>query len=393
MAAKSPALSVPPTPSTPVDRLAAMDDGRPGLDGLAIEKLLRGAVLKGHDPMEILREARIDPSAYGDEHAAIDGSALFRLVECIQQKLDDAYVGFLAERCRLALETERTRAYLHANTFGEALRVSIRFTQALSSDIGPQLIETDRLGVMHVCAYNTVEGVDRDIFVWLRFVWIYHLFSWLIGRPLKLRRVFVQGRRPVQANGFDRFALFQCPIEFGAKVDALCYDRNDLNVRLVHGTLAEYEAHNAGAPDWFAPPGGELSWRSRTEQVLVGLQREGKWLPSIEDVAERLRSQPRRLRRNLAGEGETFQHIRTRLRGEMAGALLLATDLPVTHVGYAVGFSEPGSFTRNFSEWAAMAPSEYRQRYKADTARMAAATTLVTERREPQAGTQAGHLR
>jgi AraC-like DNA-binding protein len=383
MAAKSPAPPIPPAPSPPTDRSAAMD-GRLGLDGLAVEKLLRGAVLKGHDPREILREALIDPSVYGDEQATIDGSALFRLVERIQQKLDDAYGGFLAERCRLALETERTRAYLHSSTFGEALRISIRFTQALSSDIGPQLVETERLGVMHVCAYNTIDGVDRDIFVWLRFVWIYHLFSWLIGRPLKLRRVFVQGRRPVQANGFDRFALFQCPIEFEAPVDALCYDRNDLNVRLVHGTLAEYEEHNAGAPDWFAPPGGELSWRGRTEQVLIEFQREGVWLPPIEDVAERLRSQPRRLRRNLAREGESFQHLRTRLRGEMAGALLLATDLPVTNVGYEVGFNEPGSFTRNFSEWAAMTPSEYRHRYKSDTGRMAAATTLVAERREPQ---------
>lgn len=381
MAAKS-APADPYASSPPMERPAAVDKCF-GLDGLAVEKLLRGAELKGHAPSEILREAGIDPSVYGDEHAAIDGSALFRLVERIQQRLDDAYVGFLPERCRLALETERTRAYLHSGTFGEALRISIRFTQALSSDIGPHLVETERLGVMHVCTYNTVEGVDRDLFVWLRFVWIFHLFSWLIGRPVKLQRVFVQGRRPVQANGFDRFALFNCPIEFEAPVDALCYDRSDLDVRLMHGTLAEYEAHNASAPDWFAPPGGEPSWRARTERVLVEFQRDGTWLPRIEDVAERLRSQPRRLRRNLAREGESFQHIRTRLRGEMAGALLLATDLSVTSVGYAVGFNEPGSFTRNFSDWAGMTPSEYRHRYKPDTARMAAATTLVSERREP----------
>src|SRR6478752_5191680 len=170
--AKSPAPSIAAAPPSLADRPAAAA-GRSGLDGLAVEKLLGGAVLKGHDPAELLREAQIDPSVYRDEHAAIDGSALFRLVERIQLRLDDAYVGFLAERCRLALETERTRAYLHSGTFGEALRVSVRFTQALSSDIGPQLVEDEHHGVMHVCTYNTVEGVDRDIFVWLRFVWIY----------------------------------------------------------------------------------------------------------------------------------------------------------------------------------------------------------------------------
>ena len=357
--------------------------GEQGLDGIAVESLLRGAVLKGHDPHAILRKAAIDPAVYGDAQAAIDGRAFFRLVQQIQLTLDDSLIGFLPERFRLALEAERTRAHLHSGTFGEALRVSIRFTQALSEDIGPRLIDTDRLGMLHRCAYHTIEGVDRDIFVWYRFVWIYHLFSWLIGRPLNLRRVLVRGPRPVQANGFDRFALFRCPIEFGAEFDALWYDHNDLKTRVVHASLAEYEAHNASEPDWFALPGGGSSWRSRTEQVLVDFQRSGIWVPSIEAVAERLRCQTRRLRRDLAREGESFQHIRTRLRGEFAGALLLATDMPVTNIGYEVGFGEPGSFTRNFSEWAGMTPSEYRRRFRSDTARIAAATTLLNEHRQP----------
>lgn len=355
----------------------------PGLDGVAVESLLRGAVMKGHDAADILRKARIDPSVCGDRHASIDGRELFRLVQQIQEALDDAYIGFLADGCRLALDVERTLSYLHCETFGEALRVSIRFTQALSTDIGPQLVDDDRLGPKHVCIYHTIDGVDRDIFVWLRFVWIYHLFSWLIGRPLNMRGVLVRGERPSQANGFDRFALFGCPVQFGAPVDALCYDRKDLAVPLVHGTLAEYQEHNASVPDWFAPPGGRLTWRAQTEHVLVEFQRFELWSASIEAVARRLRSQPRRLRRELAREGESFQQIRTRLRGELAGAFLLVTDLPITTVGYRVGFSEPGSFTRNFVEWAGMTPSEYRNRYQSDNARMAAATILLTERSSP----------
>ena len=33
-----------------------------GLDGEAVKSLLQGAVLKGHDPLQILRDALIDPS-------------------------------------------------------------------------------------------------------------------------------------------------------------------------------------------------------------------------------------------------------------------------------------------------------------------------------------------
>lgn len=364
---------------TPVSRLPAQTGRAFGLDGIAVERLLGGAVVRGQDPRVVLRNAGIDPAVYGDAEAAIDGRALSRLIQQIQLALDDAFIGFMAERCRLALDLERTLSYLHCETFGESIRASIRFTQALSEDIGPQLIE-DRWGAKHVCVYHTLDGLDRDIFVWFRFVWIFQLFSWLIGRPLRLRGVQVRAARPVQANGFDRFALFSCPVRYEAPFDALFYERSDLNARLKHGTLAEIQEYYASNPDWFATPTGRTSWRARTEHVLAEFQRAQNWSASIEAVAERLRTRPRRLRRDLAREGESFQQIRTRLRGELAAAFLLVTDLPITQVGYRVGFSEPGSFTRNFTEWAGMTPSQYRDRHKPDGARLAAATMLLSER-------------
>ncbi|HEX5183741.1 MAG TPA: AraC family transcriptional regulator ligand-binding domain-containing protein [Allosphingosinicella sp.] len=367
--------NMPVWPSRPSTR----PEKSPGLDGIAVERLLRGAVLKGHDPEDLLRLAGIDPSVYGNVDESIDGREMFRLVERIREALDDAYIGFLAEGCRLALERERALVYFHCETVGESLRVSIRFTQALSADIGPQLVEDDSTP-KHVCIYHTIEGVDRDIFVWFRFVWIFHQFSWLGGRPLRLRRICVRASKPVQPNGFDRFALFGCPIQYDAPFDAIYYDRKDLSARLVHSTLAEYQDYVASVPDWFATPSGGLTWRAKTERALLDFQRAEKWSASVEAVAERLRTRPRRLRRDLAREGESFQQIRTRLRGELAVAFLLVTDLPITMVGYRVGFSEPGSFTRNFSEWADMTPSEYRSRYKSDSARVAAASMLLGER-------------
>jgi AraC-like DNA-binding protein len=354
-----------------------------GLDGEAIKRLLQGAVLKGHDPLSILRDAAIDPSVYGNTHAAIDGRSLVRLVRQIQSSVDDVYLGFLAQGCRLALETERLLSFLHCATFGEALRVSIRFTNAMSADVGPWIAEEHGSGLQHICKYHTIAGVDRDILVWIRFVWIYQFFSWLIGRPLALRGVSVQGSRPVQANGFDRFALFRCPVTFNAPVDALCYSWSDLTVRLVHSSISEYEEYYASEPDWFDSPGRGLSWHEQTQQVLIDLQKAGMWSAPIEVVAARLRTRPRRLRHDLALEGESFQDIRTRLRGELAGAYLLASDEPITAIGLALGFSEPGSFSRNFVAWAGMTPSAYRAAYITDAVKVAAATALLNERRIP----------
>ncbi|WP_374471021.1 AraC family transcriptional regulator ligand-binding domain-containing protein [Phenylobacterium sp.] len=352
-----------------------------GLDGQAVRALLEGAVLRGKDPADILRRAAIDPAVYGVRTREIDGRALVRLVRQVQFSLDDVYLGFFAHGCRLALEAERIISLMSCPTFGEALRVSIRFTNAMSAEAGPAVTEVHGTGLQHTCEYHTVQGVDRQVLVWIRFLWIYHFFSWLIGRPLALRGLSIQGPRPVQENGFDPFAVFRCPVRFDAAVDMLSYDWRDLSAPLAHRALKDYEAYYAGEPDWFDTPGGRPGWRERTQQALLELHRMGEWSPSLEDVAARLGTGVRRLRRDLFQEGECFQDIRTRLRGELAGAYLLASDIPITEIGLTLGFSDPGSFTRQFSAWAGMTPSTYRARYVADAARLASATAVLSERR------------
>lgn len=352
------------------------------LDGAAVGKLLQGAVLKGRDPRQLLEKATIDPVVYFNAEASIDGKELVRLVREIQFSLDDVYLGFFAQGCRLALETERLLSFLHCATFGEALRVSIRFTAAMSADVGPDITEEHGIGLQHICKYLTIGGVDRDVLVWIRFVWIYQFFSWLLGRPLILRGLSIRGPRPTQDNGFDRFALFHCPVKFNAPVDALSYDGHELTARLVHGSISEYyDWYHSNELDWFETPGHGLSWRERTQQVLIELQKAGLWSAPIEVVAARLRTRARRLRQYLSLEGECFQDMRTRLRGELASAYLLGSDIPVTEIGLKLGFSEPGSFSRHFISWAGLPPSAYRTRYVADAPMVAAATAMLNERR------------
>src|SRR3569833_328975 len=101
------------------ERVAA--DG--GLDGAAVKSLLQGAVLKGRDPLQILRAADIDPSTYGNIHAAIGGRALVRLVRQIQISIDDVYLGFLAQGCRRARGAGGGGAGRRGAAGGGALRV------------------------------------------------------------------------------------------------------------------------------------------------------------------------------------------------------------------------------------------------------------------------------
>ncbi|MEM1371975.1 MAG: helix-turn-helix transcriptional regulator [Pseudomonadota bacterium] len=59
--------------------------------------------------------------------------------------------------------------------------------------------------------------------------------------------------------------------------------------------------------------------------------------------------------------GETPVHCRTGARLERAKRLLLQSELSVTEICMAVGFSSLGSFSALFSERFGRSPSEYRQ--------------------------------
>ncbi|WP_169053476.1 AraC family transcriptional regulator [Alteraurantiacibacter aquimixticola] len=350
-----------------------------GLGGATIGELLQGAVLQGHDPHKLLEAAGIDPAILNDPAIAIGGRDFVRLVRQVQIALDDVYLGFLPQGSRLALEDERILCLLQAANLGEAIRFSVRFTNAMTPDVGAQLFPEACGALRHACAYRTIPGVNRAMLVWVRFIWIYQFFGWLIGRPLKMKGLSVS--EPGNAERFDPSALFGCPVTFGAPEDMLTYDMRDLNRPLLRRSVREYQDYCATEPDWFAADIRPPDWTTRTRKAIIDLQRLGSWFPTIEQVADRVSSSPRQLRHHLSQEGENFQNLRTRLRGEAASAYLLASDLPIQEIGMLLGFSEPGSFSRHFISWAGTSPSDYRAQHIGDAGRMANASALLAERR------------
>jgi AraC-like DNA-binding protein len=62
--------------------------------------------------------------------------------------------------------------------------------------------------------------------------------------------------------------------------------------------------------------------------------------------------------------GETPHQYRLRAQIEKAKELLILTDLSVTDICMAVGFSSLGSFSALFSHRVGLSPSEFQRRYR-----------------------------
>ena len=168
--------------------------------------------------------------------------------------------------------------------------------------------------------------------------------------------VHMARRAPVDPTVYARH--LRAPVRFESEKSALVYARSDLA-----GAIPGADPELRAAAQWRleqlanATPPGVLS---RTRRAIVPLL-QSKTL-SLSGVAETLSMQPRTLNRRLAPEGASFQGEVERLRSEVSRQLLANTDLPISQIAYALGYSAISAFSRSFRRWTGTSPGEWREK-------------------------------
>jgi AraC-like DNA-binding protein len=99
------------------------------------------------------------------------------------------------------------------------------------------------------------------------------------------------------------------------------------------------------------------------EQCLVPLMKSGT--VSLDHVAAVSTLSTRTLQRRLDEEGLSFSEVLDRTRAAEARRLLARRNLKVIEIAYELGYAEPASFTRAFTRWTGVSPSEFRDRHQA----------------------------
>ena len=127
------------------------------------------------------------------------------------------------------------------------------------------------------------------------------------------------------------------------------------------------------------PPGADpllhRMMRERVEELLAGANADDDIVArvrrqlrtmvttrecSIEVASEHLGMHVRTLKRRLASAGTTYLQLREEARHDIACQLLRHTRIPVSEVASSLGYAETSSFTRAFGRWAGMGPTEWR---------------------------------
>ena len=104
-----------------------------------------------------------------------------------------------------------------------------------------------------------------------------------------------------------------------------------------------------------------LDFAESLRLVMLGYARVGSL--TLDSVTQAAGVSRRTLQRWLRNRGLTYSELADRVRFEIASDMLRHhKEVSVTRIGYELGFSDPGSFSRAFRRFTGVAPAEFRRR-------------------------------
>jgi len=178
---------------------------------------------------------------------------------------------------------------------------------------------------------------------------------WMTGKPLRPREIRFQGPPPADLATYQE--VFQAPLRFHARHDALFFERADVEAPLPSANEALAQLHDRFAGEYLARfSGSRVTHQAR--QVLCRLLPQGE--PRRELIAQALHLSQRTLQRRLQEEGTSYQQLLDDTRRELAQQYLGQLNLTLLEVAYLLGFADPSNFFRAFRRWFESTPGEYR---------------------------------
>jgi AraC-like DNA-binding protein len=176
------------------------------------------------------------------------------------------------------------------------------------------------------------------------------------AQRLRLSHARTRGAREMSA-------YFGCPVEFGASVDEILFERKSsvlpivnadpfLN-RLLVSLCEEAVAKRASSRG---------SVRTQVENAIAASLPHGN--ARANSIAKELGLSQRTLARHLTGEGATFSALLNGIRRDLATRYLEDESLSISQIAWLLGYHDIGAFSHAFKRWTGATPREAASRLR-----------------------------
>ena len=304
----------------------------------------------------ILERAGINPNRLKKRDQREHTNQVARLFKGVQDALDDEFMGFTDNPCKVGLFATMSELVSRCATLGELLEKAVNFYNLVSSDIPMVLEKTNGNAIFEFTMANPT--LDPQHFMAEFWLVIWHRFpSWYIGEPIRLQETHFTFPQPKHSGELQ--IMFPSTLHFKSNANRLVFDAQYLDKPLLRSDqeLTQY-LENAPA-DVMTIPGSDTLLEAQIERIISQRNADRLVFGTIHELAHELGMSSQTLHRRLIDSATSYQKIKDNLRRNLAITKLVHEKLSVERVSDAVGFSEPRSFTRAFKHWTGLTPREY----------------------------------
>lgn len=325
--------------------------------GGAITRLVCARLRKAKIPLPpLLAKAGLTVEQIDDDSYRLKASSQVQFLGLAAEALQDDLLGVHVSS---DFDLRKTGLFYYVLASSENMSDALQRAERYSRIVNEGITLRCRTARKVVIALDYV-GIERrldkhQIEFWL--VSLVRLCRQLANRrfmPSRVKLAHYRNKTPAELR-----SLLGCEVEFGANVDELVFPAsvklvplgsadNHLNQLLIK-YCEEALAHRRV---------GNENVRSQVEKEIATLLPHGK--ARAPAVARRLGMSPRTLARRLASEGLTFSCILEELKIDLAEYYLRGSDLPISQIGWLLGYQETSAFTHAFKRWTGIAPTQSR---------------------------------
>lgn len=247
-------------------------------------------------------------------------------------------------------------AMMTARTLGDALEIACRCQSLTYSLINYRYVSAPNGSCALIGSCGLLTRQLHDFTHYRDLGAIRTLVADLMGGELPLERVTLTTPPPPNWSNLRRY--FSCHVEFDADQTQWTFlpGAADLPLPLADSELLALYSSRCDSTLRRAQADSTIKAR------LAGLlsRKNGQFL-SAGEAARQFALSERTLHRRLADDGTRFSTMVDEARFGRAKELLMDRRMTVEGIAFAVGFSEPSSFSRAFKRWSGIGAREYRR--------------------------------
>jgi len=322
-----------------------------------IETMLVVAQKLGAPKSTLLKQAGLSGECLQDPTNRIDESIMLSLFEqIVKQSGKEDFGLIMGQQSRPGTYSALGYAVMNCAHLGEAFHLIPRYEDVVM-EIGRTQIESEGAQIKLIWGTQDNAPCSRALIDSIFSSWMF-LAHWLSGKKIAPHKTQFTYPEPLDQRFHHK--LFGENIEFSCEQNAFIFigssvlDEKILQADLVMNNIMKQRMIELKAKLRHDLPTTQAITEVLKQALPIGIS-------SLSEIAMKLKTSERTLRRHLKEEGSNYQELLSNLRHTLACNYLKDLNLSILDIALLLGYSEHSSFTAAFKIWQGKTPLAYRK--------------------------------